>query len=436
VTDTVSADALLDRCKSLAFADSILSSLLAFLAASGVVGEARLVQLLYLALTSRYLSKPVSIVVKGPSSAGKSHTTGHVLKLVPDEAYYALSGMSEKALAYSTVDLKHRHLVFFEAAGLVGDFATYLLRSLLSEGCIKYETVEKAEDGKMKARLITREGPTAVIITTTEVALHPENETRLLSVPVDDTPEQTRRILVGLARQHGAEQRDVQDWHALHQWIGRDTPRVVVPFAEQLAHTIPPVAIRLRRDFPMLLTLVQAHALLHRGTRETDADGRIVATLADYAIVRELVLDLFGTTAGVHVPDTIRETVEAVTVLTGGGVAGKDTTVTQVGRYLKLDTSSASRRVKAATESGFLENLETRQGRPAKVVLADPLPADRPVLPDVTAIGVPAFVTEYAEPDFSDPIGAHDEDEDGCVGTGTGSGEAAGTGEALEAIRV
>ena len=96
--------------------------------------------------------------------------------------------MSEKALAYSTVPLQHKFLIFFEAAGLSGEFATYLLRSLLSEGCIRYETVEKGEDGRMQARLIEREGPTAVLITTTEVSLHPENETRLLSVPVDDSP--------------------------------------------------------------------------------------------------------------------------------------------------------------------------------------------------------------------------------------------------------
>ena len=32
-------------------------------------------------------------------------------------------------------------------------------------------------------------------MTTTQVKLHPENETRLFSLPVDDTPEQTKRVL-------------------------------------------------------------------------------------------------------------------------------------------------------------------------------------------------------------------------------------------------
>ena len=53
--------------------------------------------------------------------------------------------MSERALAYGTEPLRHRFLVLFEAAGLESDFASYLVRSLLSEGCVRYETVEKSK---------------------------------------------------------------------------------------------------------------------------------------------------------------------------------------------------------------------------------------------------------------------------------------------------
>jgi hypothetical protein len=64
------------------------------------------------------------------------------LGLLPQSAYYALSAMSEKALAYSQEPISHRHLVIYEASGLGSDFAQYLMRSLLSEGRIRYETVE------------------------------------------------------------------------------------------------------------------------------------------------------------------------------------------------------------------------------------------------------------------------------------------------------
>ncbi len=88
--------------------------------------------------------------------------------------------MSEHALAYSTEPLKHRHVIIYEAVGLESDFASYLMRSLLSEGRIIYETVEKTKDG-LVSRRIEREGPTGLIVTTTKERLHPENETVSLS---------------------------------------------------------------------------------------------------------------------------------------------------------------------------------------------------------------------------------------------------------------
>jgi hypothetical protein len=55
--------------------------------------------------------------------------------------------MSERTLAYSEEPIKHRFLVIYEAEGMSGDFATYLIRSLLSDGRVRYETVKKSAVG-------------------------------------------------------------------------------------------------------------------------------------------------------------------------------------------------------------------------------------------------------------------------------------------------
>ena len=130
--------------------------------------------------------------MKGPSPGGKSFVVETTLKLFPPAAFYSLTAMSDRALAYSNEPLQHRHLVIYEAAGMASDFATYLIRSLLSEGCIRYETVEKTKDG-LVSRLIEREGPTGLIVTTTSLRLHPENETRMLSLTITDTRFRQRR---------------------------------------------------------------------------------------------------------------------------------------------------------------------------------------------------------------------------------------------------
>jgi hypothetical protein len=366
-----------NRCRDLARMPCILDRFAHDLVRCGLVGEDRAAKLLYLVLTSRCLKRPVSAAIKGPSSGGKSYLVERVLSFFPSSGYHALSAMSERALAYSQEPLAHRFLVVFEAAGLQGDFASYLVRSLLSEGRVRYETVEKTRDG-LRPRLIEREGPTGLLVTTTAVRLHPENETRLLSIPVTDTPEQTKHVLLALADEaNGAV--DVAPWHALQTWLEESENRVTVPYAPMLAHQIPPVAVRLRRDFGAILSLIHAHALLHQATRMRDAERRIVATLDDYAGVRELVADLLADGLEATVSPTIRETVNAVQDLITAGAY--EVTVAQVARRLHLDKGTALRRVRVAEERGYLKNLEERKGRPARLVLGDLLPEDEQLLP-------------------------------------------------------
>lgn len=340
----------------------------------GVAGEARVAKLIYLSLTSRFLPRPVSNAVKGPSGGGKSYLVERVCEFFPPDAYYPLTAMSERALAYGTEPLRHRFLVLYEAAGLESDFASYLVRSLLSEGKVRYETVEKGPNG-LEPRLIEREGPTGLIVTTTAVALHPENETRLLSMQVTDTPEQTRSVLLSLADEHPEPDRAA--WRDLQTWLAGVEHRVVIPYARPLAELVPPVAVRLRRDFGAILALIRAHAVLHQVHRDRDGQGRVVATIDDYQVVRELVADLISEGAEATVPTTVRETVEAVASI----AAGEGVSLTKLAAELGIDKSAAARRWQAARRRGHLTNEETKRGTPARLKLADPLPDDVEILP-------------------------------------------------------
>jgi len=381
---------------------------------AGLVGEEKNAKVLYLALTSRLFDRPVSVAVKGVSSGGKSFTLETVLRFLPDQAYWSRTAMSERALAYSDEDFRHRFVIIYEAAGMAGDFGSYLIRSLLSEGRIDYEFPEKTKDG-MRPRVIRKEGPAGLIVTTTATRLHPENETRLLTLNVKDTPEQTAAVMHAIARgQDIGAAVDCARWQALQKWLGTGERRVVVPFATSLAELVPPVAVRLRRDFRLLLALIHAHALLHRERRARDDQGRILATLDDYAAVRELVADLFAEGVDATVKIETRETVAAVKAL------GKDeVSVTEIAKFLKLDTGTASRRVRDAVLRGYLANNEIRKGRPARIALGDLMPSDRQILPRphelVECCTVAALSEGYVTPsplpemDTASPIPAEEE---------------------------
>jgi hypothetical protein len=336
----------------------------------GIAGERATVQLVYLVCTTRLLRQIVSLIVKGPSSSGKSFLVKTVLRLIPDDGYLAFTGMSEKALIHTNESLAHRHLVIYEAVGLRGGFLAYLVRTLLSEGHIKYQ---------MPNRQIYKEGPTGLVVTTTEGSLHHENETRCLSLTMDDSRAQTAAIMRRQAATRG--ERDINpQWHALQRYLALSPSKVKIPYRGQLSREIKPEAIRLRRDFNTLLALISAHALLHQQLRQRDDDGTVIANVEDYRVVRGLVNDILSEGIEIGVSANVRETRQAVADLIVGGVAAVP--LPQLARALRLDKSVVSRRVAKAVELGYLRNLETRRGQPARVVLADDIPDQVSLLPE------------------------------------------------------
>jgi hypothetical protein len=90
-----------------------------------------------------------------------------------------------------------------------------------------------------------------------------------------------------------------------------------------------------------MLTLIRAHALLHRASRDRTETGAIIATIEDYAVVRKLVDDLFSEGIEATVSNTVRETVDAVATLNKNEVSLGE---------LRLDESVTSRRLRQATE--------------------------------------------------------------------------------------
>jgi hypothetical protein len=289
--------------------------------------------------------------------------------------------MSDKVLAYSNEPVSNRFLVIYEAAGMTGDMATYLMRSLISEGRIRYETLEVTKEG-IRPRLIEREGPTGLITTTTRINLHPENETRMLSLSIADSQKQTRNVFLALAESENREAPNLNRWHSLQKWIEHADHDVVIPFAGTLALTVPTSATRLRRDFHTVLSLIKAHAILHQAQRSRDSKNRIEATLHDYSAVSELIEDLLAEGIEASVPDTVRQTVEAVRRISGKDF--NELRELEIANELQLDKSTASRRIRAAIARGFLENLQDKKGRPARIVLTEQVLKDNQrILPTV-----------------------------------------------------
>jgi hypothetical protein len=368
---------------TLAVLRRILDELAAEIRARGLVGEEKLAQTLYLVFTSRLLDKQVSAAVKGHSASGKSYTVETVARFFPKDAYLVFTAMSERALVYSPETYKHRTLVVYEVTalreGVEDDMTSYFVRSLLSEGRIEYPVTVRAEGGGYTTRTITKEGPTNLVFTTTKTRVHAENETRVLSLATDDSRAQTARVIAELSDETDFAG-DLGPWHELQTWLADAEHRVTIPYAKRLGEQVPPIAVRLRRDYGAFLQLVRAHAVLHQATRDRDRAGQIVATLEDYAVVRDLVADVIAEGVGATVPATVRETVAAVAELTNTEDA--EVGLRAIAEKLRLDKSNVSRRLRMAADGSYLRNLEDKRGKPGRWTIGDPLPEAVDLLPE------------------------------------------------------
>jgi hypothetical protein len=349
-----------------------------------IAGEVPIIKMIYIAGTSRLFDKGMHAAVKGVSSGGKSEVRKRVVAYFPPEAVIEFTAMSERALLYFREDFKHKILSMGEARGPEEvKFQDLCLRELMSENKLRYHVPVKIGN-KIETVAIEKNGPVVFIVTTTRHALNPENETRMLSLEIDDSETQTRQVLVKVAEVEGygrvPVEADLKKWHDFQRWLEAGECRVHVWFAKTLGRLLGSTrSVRLRRDFGQLLRAVKAHALLHREHRERNDDGWIKATIEeDYAAVRKLMADLLATASEVKMSKVLKQTVAAVdeveqryqqderTARAREAAGLKGVTVNEVADALKLDRSTAYRRLRVGEDAGRLVNVEERKARAAR----------------------------------------------------------------------
>ena len=359
-----------------------------------VAGEEKNAKLLYLAATSRLFTTCMNVAVKGPSAVGKSNIRKTVLEFFPPEDVIAFTTLSEKALLYYEDDFKHKILSMGEAAGTEErEMQDYLLRELMSEGVLRYPVVMKSPDGKsMTTTTVVKSGPVAFMVTTTKAAMHQENETRMLSLEIDDSEEQTRRVLDKVAeivgRNSATASINFEPWQDYQRWLAGGPCAVDIPFAKELGQEIVSAkAPRLRRDFSQILLAIKAHALLNQHHREIDDGGQVVADIdKDYVPVAELLGGIVSEASGVGIDKAAQETIDAVKVASADKGYEDGATAFEIAKLLKLDNSAAWRRLCVAMTKGYVTNLETRPRQRGKYRVTDQEIVPEPLLPSAGAL--------------------------------------------------
>jgi len=318
----------------------------------GHVGEWKNKKLAFVCAVSARAQLPVQPSTHAQSSAGKNHLWDTVLALVPPELVHKRTGFSAKALFRTQMSLKHSVLYIQELAGSEG--ADFSIRTLQSDNVL---------DGTMANVEYEVEGPTVIVQTTTKNHLHPENETRVVPIYLDESSEQTERITKEVLRR-AAGKGDVSEaereelcaaWHGAVRLL--EPAKVVVPYAERIK--VPAQPIRLRRDVPRLVSIIRLVAWVQQHTRKRDDQDRIVATEDDFAKAIEIVGDSFArawkslTPTEERVYAAIAEHVSENLRKHGFKRSHVESAFEKVGE--NVSTTSLKDALKTLADSGFLE---------------------------------------------------------------------------------
>ncbi len=358
------------------------------IAALSVAGERELTAGIYLIGVSRLLDRPLSAIIQGPSSSGKSYLVDKTTAMFPPEAVIRATQMTPQALYHLPPgSLVHKFVVAGERSRLENDDgaeATRALRQMISEGRLHKLMPMKIEGGRIETVKIEQDGPISYVETTTLTKILDEDSNRSLLLNTDERPKQTRRIVERLAsdycsaaRQNDAD-RIIQRHYAIQRML-KSLP-VVIPYAARLGELFNSNRVEMRRAFPQTMSLIQASALLHQRQRQLDSDGCLLALPDDYQVARRLLTKPLARLLGGALSDAARRFYDRLAAWATDVFTATDVFMATDAAGHKVE--HGSRRaiygwLSELQDAGLVEVIEPGRGnKPAKWRLSGKLPDD------------------------------------------------------------
>jgi hypothetical protein len=286
---------------------------------AGLVGEKQNAAALFVAATSRLRQNPLSILVKGSSSAGKNFLARTILTFFPASCVHEISSMSERSLNFiDQTELKNSILYFFELEGR--GRSAHPNRLLLSEGKLSH-WYTSSHKGTRHTREEVTGGPVACISTTTENSLTIDDESRHLSLWLDESFNQTKRIAAAYSAVNTArlEPKRLVAWIRMQKLLEqrKDLPIQLPDWFRRIVDVMPTGDVRIRRYWPAFVEACKTVCLI-RSFKWSDAElkkrGGLVVLFSDFAIAN-LIFDEV-------IFQSLSRNAKAEEVLTGEMVAG------------------------------------------------------------------------------------------------------------------
>jgi len=262
----------------------------------GVVEELKNRLSLFLSGLSKDHGEPVSVVVKGSTSAGKSNLVGATIAFFPPESVSTRASMSKQALACGKDSLEGKILYFYEYRGAKD--AQFLIRLQQSEGIIAHEFATVAGQ-KRSTKVSQRIGFPVTWTTTTQVRVYADDETRNLSLAVDESPAQTLAIVQAQIKgKTKASKSDLLIWYEAIRLLGEYKVSVLFPnWLMFVATELPLSQVRVRRDWRAFLALCKIITICRCWSDSKQRPKEITFNFPDDCIAYRILATAFASTS-------------------------------------------------------------------------------------------------------------------------------------------
>ncbi|NAW50093.1 hypothetical protein GNY06_01355 [Elizabethkingia argentiflava] len=272
---------------------SLLQNLNQLIEQAGIIGEENSRLLLFL-ITISYLNKsPLHGIVQGSSGSGKTHIISRIADLMPQEDVLRFTRITESSLYnWGEFDLFQKIIIIEDLDGLKED-ALYALREFISNQVLRSSVTIKDKKGNNKSSHKIVKGQFSSLSATTKGETYEDNMSRSFLIAVDESKEQTQRIIQYQNRRNAGEVSSDEQQKAISfiQKLVRNLKfyEVINPYATKLH--LPEKVHKIRRLNEMYQAVIKQVTFLNQYQRKLTKDNQLLTTIEDIEQATEILFE-------------------------------------------------------------------------------------------------------------------------------------------------
>ncbi len=281
------------KCTDFLKKPNLLKNINELIGKSGIIGEEKNRIFLFVIASSYKMEDTLHALVQGSSGSGKTHLIIKISSLMPKEHVITLTRITDSSLYnYGENELQNILMVLEDLDGLKED-AFLAFRELQSRGLLASSTSIKDESGNIRSQIRIVRGPIASLSATTKGAIYEDNMSRCFLIAVDESREQTSRIIehqnrvaTGVIKK--TEQKRVATF--VQNCMRLIKPcEVINPYAGKIK--LPQEADKIRRLNELFQAFIKQVTLINQYQRSKDKQGRLITAKEDIETAIEIMFE-------------------------------------------------------------------------------------------------------------------------------------------------